>query len=180
MSRAKARGQGAASPAFHLLESLNDCSEHLERFGGHRYAAGVSLNADRFDEFAASFEESASRILGASELVPVLEIDAELRPAEISKELISELKCLEPFGAGNPEPTLLMRGLKVVERRMVGDGHLKLRLSAEGCTFNAIAFRQSNVETDGLIDIAFFPEINIWNNSETVQLRIKEIRQAEE
>ncbi|MBI5482954.1 MAG: single-stranded-DNA-specific exonuclease RecJ [Deltaproteobacteria bacterium] len=176
----KAKGSGRSIPGFHLLEALHDCSEHLERFGGHQYAAGVSLSADRFEAFAASFEESAARIFGASVLVPLLEIDAELRPAEISKALTAELKRLEPFGAGNPEPTLLMRGLKVVERRMVGDGHLKLRLSAEGCTFNAIAFRQSNVVTDGLIDIAFFPEINVWNNSETVQLRIKEIRQAEE
>lgn len=174
------KGSGRSIPGFHLLESLNDCSEHLERFGGHRHAAGVTLCADRFDAFATSFEERASRILGTSELVPVMDIDAELRPAEISKALIAELKRLEPFGAGNPEPTFLLRGLKVGDRRLVGDGHLKLRLSAEGCTFNAIAFRQSDVVTDGLIDIAFFPEINVWNNSETVQLRIKEIRPAEE
>jgi hypothetical protein len=66
-----------------------------------------------------------------------------------------------------------------VERRIVGDGHLKLRVSAEGKQFSAIAFRQAECPTDGLLDIAFFPESNIWNNTTTLQLRIKAIRRAE-
>ncbi len=73
----------------------------------------------------------------------------------------------------------MMRGVTVVERRIVGDGHLKLRVSADGQLFNAIAFRQADVSTDGVLDIAFFPECNCWNNSTTLQLRIKAIRNAE-
>lgn len=172
------KGSGRSIPGFHLLDALTSCAEYLDRFGGHRYAAGVGVNASRFDAFARAFEGAAARILGDVELMQVLDIDVEVRPSEVTTGLIGELKRLEPFGAGNPEPTLLMRGLKVVDRKVVGDGHLKLRLSSEGHTLSAIAFRQADFVADGLIDVAFFPEINVWNNSETLQLRIKDMRKA--
>jgi len=175
----KGKGSGRSIPGFHLLEALNFCAEHLDRFGGHRYAAGVGLSALKFDDFAAAFERSTARILGTAALVPTLEIDLEVAPADVTAALIAEFKRLEPFGAGNPEPVLLMRGVQIKERRVVGDGHLKLRLSTSGYDFSAIAFRQSAFQADGLIDVAFFPEINVWNNRETVQLRIKDMRLTE-
>jgi single-stranded-DNA-specific exonuclease len=174
-----AKGSGRSIPGFHLLEALNCCSEHLDRFGGHRYAAGVGLKTDCIENFAAAFEIAAATILGNSELLPNLDIDVEVRPADIDLELADELRRIEPFGAGNPEPTLMMRGVTVVERRVVGDGHLKLRISAEDRSFNAIAFRQAECPTDGKLDIAFFPECNVWKNSKTLQLRIKALRKAE-
>lgn len=174
-----AKGSGRSIPGFHLLEALNACSGHLERFGGHRYAAGVGLNEVNIDGFTAAFEAAALHILGDSELVPLLDIDGDVCPAEVDVALAHELKRMEPFGAGNPEPVLMMRCVTVVERRIVGDGHLKLRVSAEGRIFNAIAFRQAECPTEGMVDIAFFPELNCWNNSTTLQLRIKAIRNTE-
>lgn len=174
-----AKGSGRSIPGFHLLEALVDCSGHLERFGGHRYAAGIGLNADRINLFAASFETAAGRILGDTELLPTLDVDAEISPTDLDLALVHELKRLEPFGAGNPEPILMMRDVSVVERRIVGDGHLKLRVSAGGRVFNAIAFRQAECQTDGMLDIVFFPEYNVWNNTTALQLRIKAIRKAE-
>ena len=173
------KGSGRSIPGFHLFEALTCCAEYLDRFGGHRYAAGVVVSGVRFNGFRDAFEETAARIFGSAELIPTLDIDVEVRPSDLTPELIIELKRMEPFGAGNPEPTLLMRGVKVVDRKVVGDGHLKLRLYAEGCILSAIAFRQADLVTDGLIDVAFFPEINVWNNSETMQLRVKDIRPAE-
>src|SRR6266702_1493041 len=174
-----AKGSGRSIPGFHLLEALTACSGDLERFGGHRYAAGVGLKACHIDRFAASFEAAAVQILGDRELVPTIDIDGVVSPTEVDLALARELKRMEPFGAGNPEPILMMRYVTVTERRIVGDGHLKLRLSAEGQVFNAIAFRQAECPTDGKLDIAFFPETNCWNNSTTLQLRIKAIRKAE-
>lgn len=174
-----AKGSGRSIPGFHLLEALVACSDHLERFGGHRYAAGVGLDAGGIDRFAAAFEAVAGQLLGDCELLPTLDIDAVVSPAEVDLALARELKRLEPFGAGNPEPTLMMRSVTVAERRVVGDGHLKLRISAGGRVFNAIAFRQAECPTDGELDIAFFPETNCWNNATTLQLRIKAIRKAE-
>lgn len=173
------KGSGRSIPGFHLLDALSACSEHLGRFGGHRYAAGVTIAADRIAAFSAVFEAEASRMLAGMELMPLLEIDAVAQPDHITVDLVHELKRLEPFGAGNPEPTLLMRGLKVVERRNVGDGHLKLRLEVDGRIFSAIAFRQAERDTDGLLDMAFYPELNVWNGTSTLQLRIKDIRQTE-
>ena len=172
------KGSGRSIPGFHLLEALTRCAEYLDRFGGHRYAAGVGMSGGKFNDFATAFEETAALILGGAELAPTLEIDVEVRPADVTATLIGELKRLEPFGTGNPEPILLMRGVKVVDRRVVGEGHLKLRLTVEGYMFNAIAFRQAEFHSDGLIDVAFFPEINVWNNSETLQLRVKDMRKA--
>ncbi len=174
-----AKGSGRSIPGFHLLEAITNCSGQLLRFGGHRYAAGIGLKSEAVSSFAAEFEVVVARMLGDSELIPTLDIDAEVIPTEVDLDLAKELRRLEPFGAGNPEPSLMLRGVTVVERRIVGDGHLKLRIAAGGETFSAIAFRQAECPTDGLLDIAFFPEDNVWNNKTTLQLRIKAIRKAE-
>lgn len=174
-----AKGSGRSIPGFHLLDAITACSTFLERFGGHRYAAGVGLRADAVTAFAAAFETEAARLLTVDDLVAQLDVDAEAQPGDITPELARELKRLEPFGAGNPEPVLFMRGLRVMEHRVVGDGHLKLRLAGGGCHFNAIAFRLASRELPGMVDIAFFPEMNEWNGNSTLQLRIKDLRPTE-
>ena len=174
-----AKGSGRSIPGFHLLDALYPCSLHLERFGGHRYAAGVGLKEAMVDTFATAFETESFRLLGEDELIPCLNVDAEAEPGEVTLELAFELKKLEPFGAGNPEPVLIMRGLAVLERRVVGEGHLRLRLGLDGYVFNAIAFRMADRDTTGKIDVAFFPEINEWKGSTSLQLRIKDLRPSE-
>jgi len=174
-----AKGSGRSIPGFHLLEALTSCSGHLLHFGGHRYAAGIALRSEVLSTFASEFEVVATRMLGDSELVPLLDVDAEVDPSEVNLDLVKELRRMEPFGAGNPEPTLMLRGVTVVERRIVGDSHLKLRISAGKKIVSAIAFSQAECPTDGPLDIAFFPEDNIWNNTTTLQLKIKAIRKAE-
>ncbi|KAA0895275.1 single-stranded-DNA-specific exonuclease RecJ [Oryzomonas rubra] len=174
-----AKGSGRSITGFHLLDAVTACSPFLERFGGHRYAAGVGLRADAVTAFAAAFEAEAARLLTEDDLVAQLDVDAEAQPGDITPELARELKRLEPFGAGNPEPVLLMRGLRVMEHRVVGDGHLKLRLAGGGCHFNAIAFRLASRELPGMVDIAFFPEMNEWNGNSTLQLRVKDLRPTE-
>jgi len=173
------KGSGRSIPGFHLLDTVRACSDHLDKYGGHRHAVGVTVSGSNINDFTAAFEREAARVLSDSELIPTLEIDAELKPADITADLINELKRLEPFGAGNPEPNLLVRGVKVVERRTVGDGHLKLRVTVAGLSFSAIAFRQADSLTDGILDLVCVPELNSWNNSTTIQLRIKEMRSAE-
>ncbi|HPX62017.1 MAG TPA: single-stranded-DNA-specific exonuclease RecJ [Deltaproteobacteria bacterium] len=170
------KGSGRSISGFHLLEALTCCRETLGRFGGHRHAAGVGLNMDTVDVFAARFEEVAAGLLSESDLIPRLQIDARVEPQEVTLALASDMKRLEPFGAGNPEPLLLMEHVQVVSRRVVGEGHLRLRLSAAGFTFDGIAFGMAGQQTDGPLDIAFFPELNQWNGSTALQLRIKAMR----
>lgn len=173
------KGSGRSIPGFHLLDAINACSTHLERFGGHRHAAGIGLASAQLTDFQAAFEAAARDMLGDDDLVPRLEIDAEVLPEQVTRELALELKRLEPFGSGNPEPVLMLRGLKVGERRVVGEGHLRLRLIAAGCAFSAIAFRMAEREIADRVDIAFFPEMNDWNGSSSLQLRVKDLRPAE-
>ena len=173
------KGSGRSIPGFHLLDALGPCSGYLLRFGGHRYAAGIGLAAADVPAFAEAFEAVAARTLTEADLVPRLTIDAEVEPSDVTKELALELKRLEPFGMGNPEPLLMLRGMTVVERRTVGDGHLRLRVTKDSCTFGAIAFNMADRDTSGLIDIAFFPEMNEWNGSSSLQLRVKDLRAAE-
>ncbi|MDD2365199.1 MAG: single-stranded-DNA-specific exonuclease RecJ [Desulfuromonadaceae bacterium] len=175
-----AKGSGRSIPGFHLLDALTGCSHLLERFGGHRYAAGVALKAGNIESFSKTFETVAAGLLGDSELTPTLDVDADISPVEVDIELVNELRRLEPFGSMNPEPTLVMRAVTVLESRKVGEGHLKLRITAGGAVFDAIAFRQADSSTDGLLDIAFFPELNVWNNTVSLQLRVKAIRKAVE
>jgi single-stranded-DNA-specific exonuclease len=174
-----AKGSGRSIPGFHLLDAVKSCSAFLERFGGHRYAAGISMRADAVAVFADAFEAEAARLLTDDDLVAHLDIDAEAHPDNITPELARELKRLEPFGAGNPEPVLFMRALQVMDRRVVGDGHLRLRLAGGGRHFNAIAFRLASHQVPGMVDIAFFPEMNEWNGNSTLQLRVKDLRPAE-
>ena len=174
-----AKGSGRSIPGFHLRDALAPCAAHLDRFGGHRYAAGIGLRAGEVAAFSSAFEAEARRLLTDTDLVARLEVDAEVQPEDITRELVQELKRLEPFGSGNPEPVLVMCGMTVVEQRTVGEGHLRLRLARDGCTFGAIAFRMVRQETEGLVDVAFFPEMNEWNGTTTVQLRVKGLRPAE-
>jgi single-stranded-DNA-specific exonuclease len=173
------KGSGRSIPGFHLLDALTACSQNLARFGGHRYAAGLSLGEPDVPAFAQAFEAVAARTLTGSDLVPRLTIDSEVLPGDVTKELALELKLLEPFGMGNPEPLLLLRRMTVVERRTVGEGHLRLRLKRDGYSFAAIAFNLADHEVSGSIDVVFYPEINEWNGSSTLQLRVKDLRTAE-
>ena len=174
-----AKGSGRSIPGFHLLDALSSCATLLERFGGHQYAAGVTLAAGNIAAFAEIFEIEASKRLTEEDLLPQLCIDSEVKAGDVTAELALELKRLGPFGSGNPEPVLLMRAVKVIEQRVVGEGHLRLRLSCDRYLFNAIAFRMAGKGLQGVIDIAFFPELNEWNGKTSLQLRIKDIRPAE-
>ncbi len=87
-----AKGSGRSIPGFHLLEALSACSGYLERFGGHRYAAGIGLKATNIDGFAAAFEAAAHQILQECELVPLLDIDVEVSPSVVDLALVHEMQ----------------------------------------------------------------------------------------
>ena len=173
------KGSGRSIPGFHLLDALDPCAAYLARYGGHRYAAGIGLTSVNVPAFAEAFEGVATSTLTEGDLLPRLTIDAEVEPGDVTKELALELKRLEPFGMGNPEPILMLRGMTVAERRTVGEGHLRLRVTRAGCSFVAIAFNLADRDTSGLIDVAFFPEFNEWNGTSSLQLRVKDLRSAE-
>ncbi|MCM2357183.1 MAG: single-stranded-DNA-specific exonuclease RecJ [Geobacteraceae bacterium] len=173
------RGSGRSIPAFHLHDALHACSEHLLKFGGHKYAAGLSIDEAILETFVERFDEVAQGLLGDADLTPELVIDGELSAAEITLELAELIENLAPFGMGNPEPVFILKGAHVAGRQIVKEHHLKLRLAAGGRVLEAIGFNmaQGNALPE-TIDVAFSLEVNSWNGRRRIQLRLRDFREA--
>jgi hypothetical protein len=141
----RTRGRGQAAPSAHstCTKALSACSDHLLRWGGHRAAAGLSIDPSEVDAFARAFAEHADGMLSEQELAPVAFVDAIVpRGLPLTLDLAQELAQLAPFGLGNPGVTLLAPSCELRDLGTVGDGkHLKFRVRGEnGATRSAIAF----------------------------------------
>ncbi|HET9333711.1 MAG TPA: single-stranded-DNA-specific exonuclease RecJ [Gemmatimonadota bacterium] len=145
---ADGRGRGSARsvPGFHLLEALTACAEHLDAYGGHRYAAGLAIRHDRVDAFRAAFQEYASERLDARSLQPSLTIDLELPLEAIDAPLYSALGRFGPYGPGNPEPVMALTEVSARGYpRIVGDDHLKILVARNGRTLDTIGFHMGQL-----------------------------------
>jgi single-stranded-DNA-specific exonuclease len=173
-------GSGRSIPAFDLHAGLAACADLLERWGGHRAAAGLSIDPANLDAFVDRFSRYAADVLSEEELRPVLRVDAVVRGTDLTLDLWEELRRLAPFGLGNPGPTLLAVGCELSELGAVGDGkHLKLAVTADGARSGAIVFGQGRqldrYRRPGLYDVAFRLEANQWNGTVAPQLVVKQI-----
>lgn len=174
------KGSGRSINGFHLLEALHDCASLLTRYGGHRVAAGVSLTVENCGAFAEAFEQAAAARLDRENLVPSLLLDVELEPEDLTMVLVNDLQRLAPFGAGNPEPVVCVRGLRVMEKKVVGTDHLRLRLARGRHYLNAIAWRMAGRHLPEVLDLAGIPEIDTWGGGSRLQLRVKDVKEAEQ
>ena len=182
------KGSGRSIPAFDLHAALGACSAELERFGGHRAAAGLSILPDRVEAFAQAFAEHADGVPTDTELRPVLEVDAIVRGDELTLGLVEELERLAPFGLGNPGVTLLAPACELTELGAVGDGkHLKLAVTPRAVQgrpvrSGAIAFGQGaqldRFRRPGLDDVAFRLAANRWNGTVSPQLVVRRVFDA--
>ena len=174
------KGSGRSISRFHLLDAIKNCAQHLVRFGGHSHAAGLSIAETDLEQFAVSFDEVAAGMLDAEALIPTVAYDAELTPPQIVEALPLELERMKPFGMGNPEPVFLLRGARIEESRVLKGGHLKLKLSSGGRTFDAIGFGMAEKGVDsGRVEILFSPGMNEWKGKKTLQLLVKDLRKEE-
>jgi single-stranded-DNA-specific exonuclease len=179
MQNGSGRGSGRSIPNFHLYDALRACSEHLLKFGGHKYAAGIAIDEATLEKFASSFDAVAGGLLSDADLIPELAIDGVITPAELTLELAGQVERLAPFGMGNPEPLFLLRGARVISRRVLKERHLKLRLGCGEQVVEAIGFNLDHeAATDSEVDLVCCLQINIWNGHRGVQLRIRDIRTA--
>jgi single-stranded-DNA-specific exonuclease len=137
------RGSARSAGGVDVRAAMADAAAHVERFGGHQQAAGLTIQPERVADFARLFEAAVRPRLAAERTRPLF-IDARLDPAELEPGLLAALERLEPFGIGNPEPQFLLAGLPVgPATRIVGQGHLKLALGpGAGSPLDAIAFRR--------------------------------------
>ena len=177
---------------FHLYDALSRCAHHLTRFGGHKHAAGVTLDGSRIGAFAEALEAQGRGALDPAQLVARLRIDAELHPGEASLALAMQLRRLAPFGAGNPEPVFFSRELAAHEVRLLpdkkgtGPGHLKLRRGeagaraggAEPISLDAIGFNLggTSLPVGSRLDAAFQLSVDSWNGAERLQLKLRDLK----
>jgi single-stranded-DNA-specific exonuclease len=184
---AKGKGSGRSPKIFHLYEGLKACADLLDGYGGHRQAAGLSIKADRVGALAERFETVARSQLSVEDLVPMTAVDAEVDLSLLDGQIMAEVRRLEPYGQGNPEPIFLAQQVQVLSLRIVGGnplfgkpGHLKLLLRSPhgGRPIDAIGFSMGEVPVaqGGQIDLLYTPEINVWNGAASVQLRVRDLR----
>jgi single-stranded-DNA-specific exonuclease len=180
------KGSGRSISAFDLHGALQACSDLLQRFGGHRAAAGLSILPENVAAFAAAFGAHADRELDEDDLTQPLRIDAVVPGRALTLALASELRRLAPFGLGNPGVTLLVAGCRLADLQTVGDGkHLRFRVADEsGPAGSAIAFglgsQLDRYRQVGSYDLAFRLEENTWNGTTSPQLVVRRIFDAPE
>jgi single-stranded-DNA-specific exonuclease len=181
------KGSGRSIPSFDLHGALGACAGHLERFGGHRAAAGLTILPERVEAFADAFAVQAEGTLPPADLVPTTAVDAVLpRGAKLTLDLCQELRRLAPFGLGNPDVTLLAPACELVEPATVGEGkHLRFRVRREGVDAGgAIAFglggQLDRYRRVGNYDVAFRLQENHWNGTVAPQLVVRRIFDADD
>ncbi len=170
-------GSGRSIDGFDLYGAMKKAADCFDRFGGHYHAAGFTLKESRLEALKEALETEAQTHLRPEDLIPTLNVDAELFFKEITLDVIHQIQALAPFGDGNPEPVFMARSVKVFESRVVGDRHLKLRVGQGDQAFDAIGFGLggSHPLKGVSVDLAFTPEINRWQGRENVQLKIVDL-----
>ncbi len=162
-------GSGRSIPGFDLLEALNAGAGCLHRYGGHRAAAGLTIDPARIEEFRARFEAHAAAVLTPELLEPVERVDAVVSGSELGLALAEELLVLEPCGIGNPSPRLLVPGGRFGDVRPMGEGrHARFSVTSGGARARAVAFGcDGRVGDDSRqpLDATFKLERNVWRGA---------------
>ena len=179
-----AYGSGRSIPGFDLLAALERCRDLFTRFGGHRQAAGLTLEASRLKEFRARITEDADARLGPDELTPRLRIDGALPLPAITAGVIGGVATLAPFGVGNRRPIFHADGVAIVDGpRTVKERHLKMSVRQGQCVFRAIAW-QAAERADFLnahraaLNLAFSLTENHYRGQTFVELSVADVQEA--
>ena len=178
----EAKGSGRSIKGFDLHKAVVDCSKYLKNFGGHSMAIGLSLEQKNYEKFKEQFEEYTKENFKE---IPIqeLEIDEEITYKDINKESVNDLKLLEPFGESNAVPQVLYKNIKIVSIRTLSEGkHLKLTLQDENTIVDAIGFNLGELANDyqigDKIDVVGNLELNNYNNMESIQINLKDLRKS--
>ncbi|HEY3279300.1 MAG TPA: single-stranded-DNA-specific exonuclease RecJ [Gemmatimonadales bacterium] len=170
------RGSGRSIAGFDLHAALHRVGPHLEKYGGHTMAAGLTMRRDRFEEFRVAFLAVARELLGPDDLAPSQRVDLELPLGLVSSELERLIRHLEPCGPGNPAPVFGVRRARAVGARRVGTNHLRFTLDDGSGALPAIGFRWADLVPDSWLgnplDVAFRLERDEWQGRATLQARV--------
>jgi single-stranded-DNA-specific exonuclease len=170
---------------FDIYSALEDCADYIEQFGGHKYAAGLTLHEDNFEKFKDAFERVVSETIPSQLLTPEIKIDAEISLSDISSKFFRIIKQFGPFGPGNNNPIFMTKNLyDAGYSRSVGkdNTHLKLDIKqGDAVRFSGIGFGLGNkidiVSSGRPFSAVYCLDENHWDGRTTIQLRVKDIRE---
>lgn len=179
----KAQGSARSIPGFDILNAITACSEHLIDFGGHKAAAGITINPENIEKFTENLEAYAKQNLKYEDQIAKLHIDALAPLSVFTHQLVKELQLLEPLGQGNPKPLFATKGVRLcAPPRKVGAkaDHLQLAITDNTNSIRCIGFYFAKLEKKLLgseyFNVAYHPQINTFNNSNSVQFVIEDIQ----
>jgi len=182
-ANAPAQGSGRSIAGFCLLSAISACSQHLGDFGGHKMAAGITIETEKIPQFAAEFERYAKENLSEDDVVAKLHIDAVATLGEFGKETVSELQMLGPFGQGNPKPIFATRGVRLASPpRTCGSRaeHLQLAITDNTTSIRCIGFRFGKLEKKLLehefFNVAYQPQLNNYGGNTNVEFVLADIQ----
>jgi single-stranded-DNA-specific exonuclease len=177
------KGSLRTIPEFPLLQTLRDNASLLINFGGHDFAAGLSIEEKNIPTFSKNFIEAVNQTLKETDLIPKLHLDAQVDFEDVTFDFLESLHLLEPFGTENPPPILYSEAIQTWPPKVVGKIHLKLYLEQHDRVLEGIAFglaerRHEILRKNIKLKIAFTPYVNTFLNKSSIQLLIKDFREV--
>ena len=172
-------GSGRSISEFNITESLEQCAAYLEEFGGHEQACGLTIvGADNYEKFIKRMKELAAKKLTGVELIPSLEIEAEIELSQANWDLIDSLEKFEPFGQDNQQPVFLTKNMEVTDKAMIGGSGQHLRLNLAGKKFLAFnkAEECANINPGDKLDVAYKINVNEWNGNREIEFKIVDMK----
>ena len=176
------KGSARSIPGFHLCEALKDCEDLLLKYGGHKYAAGLSIKAENIPAFRERFKEVSTKWLDDDDIAPKLHIDLELELSEINDQFMESMEQFAPFGPQNLRPVFLTRNCEVMgQPYVVGKNHLKMRVGKGDAVYDVIGFgfgdKARSISDRGcLVDLVYALEYNTYRNNTRIQIRLRDIK----
>jgi len=176
-----AKGSARSVSGFNIYEALRRCEDKIIQFGGHKYAAGLTVEVDRVDEFREAFKQVANELLTEELRTPEIRIDAELQLADLTPKFVRVLSQFAPFGPDNMRPVFAVRDVEVMgQPRIVGRNHLRFKVRNNGYVVDAIGFNLGDlmprVRQGARVDLAFSLDEGEFAGETVLQLKVRDIK----
>ena len=176
------KGSGRSIPQFNLHRAFTDCSSHLVQFGGHAYAAGLTIKEENVDLFRDEIKKVGRQFLSEENLVPEIYIDKKLDILEINEELYKQITLVEPFGSENPSPIFLIQSVRISNLKKMGreQNHVRFKANQHGAKIDAIGFNLAEEFASidlvlNKVDLVCEFQINDWNGGNKLELKILDL-----
>jgi single-stranded-DNA-specific exonuclease len=167
---------------FDLYEAIYDCRDHLIQFGGHKFAAGLTMLPEKVNDFKIAFEQIVSASITEHQLIPEIEIDAEISFTDINNSFYNLINRFAPFGPDNMKPVFVTKNVTDSGwSKIVKEKHVKFSLRQNGITISGIGFdlaHKFDLLKSGAIDVVYQIDENEWQGQKSLQLMVKDIRQS--